>query len=328
MSVTSPSIVAALPDAPALAKAFARLARGDATNILSDLAEIETDRMVDGTITHTHCYSLALDGMGWPRIGLLVDNICGLVIDYAIPRSRIREAVDQCETSGNQGPIVRLAQEAKGLFTHLKQSGEGGELLLFCLTEMVLGFPQVLAKMSLKTSSEMHYHGADGMHASIEPTSGKLCLWWGESKLHKTASGAIRECLQSLAPFVIEPQSTQAKRDRDLRLLRSGVDLDEPVLEAAIKAYLDISNPLYRQLKFGGVGLIGFDHTCYPAHPQPAIAATIAAEVFKSSETWKKNAAKHLAAQALNSIDIHLFFLPFPSVDDFRKAVLRAVGIS
>lgn len=327
MNVISPAITAALPDAPALAEAFTRLARGETADIQSDLSAIETDHVVDGTTTKTHCYSLALDGMGWPRTGLLVDNICSLVVDYAIPRSRIREATELCEKGGNKGPLVRLAQEAKSLFTHLKQSGEGGELLLFCLAEMILGFPQVLAKMSLKTATDVHYHGADGIHASIDPASGKLCLWWGESKLHKTASGAIRECFKSLAPFLIEPQSAHAKRERDLRLLRSGVNLDDPSLEAAIKAYLSTSDPLYKKLVFGGIGLIGFNHACYPKHPQAAEAKAITSAVQESSSLWKKNVAKHVTAHSLGSIDIHLFLLPFPSVDDFRKAVLKAVGV-
>ncbi|WP_223252149.1 Hachiman antiphage defense system protein HamA [Paracoccus mutanolyticus] len=47
------------------------------------------------------------------------------------------------------------------MFTDLKSSGEGGELLLYLLTERFLGLPQILCKMSLKTSA--HYHGADGV---------------------------------------------------------------------------------------------------------------------------------------------------------------------
>ena len=110
-------------------------------------------------------------------------------------------------------------------------------------------------------------------------------------------------------------------------MLRSGVNLDDSALEAAIKAYLNTSNPLYKKLAFGGVGLIGFNHTCYPKHPKAADPAVIAAAVQESCVLWKKSVAKHVAAHSLDSIEMHIFLLPFPSVDDFRKAVLKAVGV-
>lgn len=326
MNMVSPALRSALPQAPALAAAFDRIARGDPSDLLADLVELETDFEIEGTMARTHCYAIGLDGMGWPRTGLLVDTAASLVVEYAIPRSRIKEAVKACEQRGHQGPIVRLAAEARSLFTHLSQSGEGGELLLFCLAEMVLGYPQVMAKMYLKTASQVHYHGADGVHASVDPADGKLCLWWGESKLHKTASGATSDCIKSIAPFLIEPQSSAAKRSRDLQLLRYGVDLDDSTLEAAIRAYLDISSSLYGKLKFGGIGLVGFDHQCYPPHPAKADADAIATTIAECSGTWKKQSAKNISKHKLEEIDLHLFFLPFPSVDSFRKKMLKAVG--
>jgi len=325
MNVPSPNITAALPNAPALARGFERIARGEPSDLLSDLVALEAHAEMGGTRAQTHCYALALDGMGWPRAGLLVDTVCSLVIEYAIPRSKIREAVESCN-SGHLGPIQRLAAEARSLFTHLNQTGEGGELLLFCLAELVLGFPQVMAKMHLKTAPAVHYHGADGVHASVDPETGKLCLWWGESKLHKTAAGATRECLKSLAPLLTERQSSTAKRARELQLLRYGIDLDDAALEGAIRAYLDIKSPFYRKLKFGGVGLVGFNHSCYPPHPQQANADAIAKAVAKSSAAWKTGFGKAITEHELEEIDIHLFFLPFPSVSEFRKAVLKGVG--
>ncbi len=37
------------------------------------------------------------------------------------------------------------------------------------------------------------------------PTTGFSKLYWGESKVYKSASDAIADCLASLAPFLIEP---------------------------------------------------------------------------------------------------------------------------
>lgn len=320
-------IRAAIPGAPAIASAFSRLARGNPSEFGADLVELEKHFSIAGTLSQSHCYALALDGMGWPRTNLLVENICGLVVEYAIPRSKIASAVEECAHRGNNGPIVRLANEARGLFTHLSNSGEGGELLLFCLAEMVLGYPQLIAKMHLKTATDVHYHGADGVHASVDGDTGQLCLWWGESKLHKTAASAITDCIASLTPLLLEPASSKAKRARDLTLLRYGIDLDDNALEEAIRAYLDTKNPNYNKLKFGAIGMVGFDHKCYPAHPTKADADEIAGAIMSSMDKWKDRFSEKIGNQNLNNIDFHIFFLPFPSVKEFRDEVRKSVGV-
>jgi hypothetical protein len=316
----------ALPDAPAIARAFDRIVRDEKILLLDHLATIEVDVAIEDTVARAHCYALALDGMDRPATGLLGDAICSFMVEYAIPRSQIREAHDILKGTGNSTAVTRLSNRARQLFAHLKKSGEGGELLLYCFAEMILGFPQVLAKMFLKTATDIHYHGADGVHASADPESGRLTLWWGESKLHKNVTAATTECFKSLAPFLIEPQSDLAKRTRDLQLLRQSVDLDDPDLEAAIKGYLDTSSGGWKKLKFGGIGLVGFDDPCYPAHPKKGKADAIAAAVTASVDGWKKHAGKRIAHHALEDIDLHLFFVPFPSVDEFRKYILKVVG--
>ena len=102
-------------------------------------------------------------------------------------------------------------------------------MLLFLLAERFLCLPQVLCKMDLKTDSRMHYHGADGVYASISET-GNLKLYWGESKMYKDAIAAIRDCLSSLAPFLIEEEQEGAGRERDLILLSDRADLSDPGL--------------------------------------------------------------------------------------------------
>ena len=64
----------------------------------------------------------------------------------------------------------------------------------------------------------LHYHGADGVYAGVTP-EGVLKLYWGESKIYEDAGDAIRACLASLAPYLIEPEHEGAERERDLLLL-------------------------------------------------------------------------------------------------------------
>src|SRR4051812_3915153 len=99
--------------------------------------------------------------------------------------------------------------------TDLAKTGEGGEMLLFLLAERFLGLPHVLCKMDLKTDSRVHYHGADGVYADVAD-DGHIKLYWGESKMYADAKTAIKACLKSLAPFILEDEHEKATRARDI----------------------------------------------------------------------------------------------------------------
>jgi hypothetical protein len=101
------------------------------------------------------------------------------VVDYAIPRKKINEAVKYFNETQSTAKITKLANQAKRLFTRLANSGEGGEFILFLFAEQFLRFPQIICKMSLKTSSQMHYHGADGIHIGVDKDNKKFMFILG-----------------------------------------------------------------------------------------------------------------------------------------------------
>src|SRR3546814_10487872 len=67
--------------------------------------------------------------------------------------------------------VSQLNQRALALFKRVRKasnrSGEAGELLLYLLTEWILGAPQIIAKMGLKTNPQMPVHGSDGVHVRV-----------------------------------------------------------------------------------------------------------------------------------------------------------------
>jgi hypothetical protein len=101
-------------------------------------------------------------------------------VEYAIPREKIEKAKARDEKYGQSNALIALFEIAKQTFTHLKNSGEGSELLVFLLAERFLKLPQVLCKMDLKTASGVHFHGCDGVYAQID--GDKLALYWGGSR--------------------------------------------------------------------------------------------------------------------------------------------------
>ncbi len=326
MTTSEGVITELLSETPLLARALAKLARGAPGDMAADLRTIEIEFELEETCARTHCYSFNIDGMGNPRVTQLITAVGERVTDYAIPRGRILEALDHHRLHGSTGPLVRLANEARALFTRLSSTGEGGELLLFCMAESLLGYPQLLTKMSLKTAPGVHYHGCDAVHASADERTGMLKLWWGEAKLHGSAAAATTKCLKDLAPFLIEPNSPLARRERDLTLLRHNMDFANPALEGAIRTFLDTRHINNNRLAFGGLCLIGFDHDCYAPDPK-SVTADVASRIAKAVGKWKRHARTRLLAEKLETIDLHLFFVPFPSVDDFRLRFRRELGL-
>lgn len=303
-----------------------RIARGDAADLAAVLHTIEHHAVIDGTriTTHTHC--VALDGRKKPRVGEFAKQIAQYVTEYAIPQSRIREAYEHQARTRTGNMVNRLASEAKGLFTSLDNSGEGGELLLFILGEVILKLPQLICKMDLKTSTQMHYHGADGLHVGVE--DGKLLLYWGESKLHEKPGDAIRECLNSLAPLLNGPGGSGSPEERDIQLLQRGIDFDNSALEAALKSFLNPKSTNFNKTEFRGLCLVGFDVDCYPSTPNATDLVHVEDSIKKLMPQWKKQIKNRSVAEKVETFSLHFFCLPFPSIDDFRKAFKRELGFS
>jgi hypothetical protein len=287
------------------------------------LHEIETHVLVDGTRVTAHCHCLKLDGNGRPRVEPLVNAVIDHVIDYAVPRSVIREAREELERTGSTRKFARLQNEAKELFTDLEQSGEGGELLLFVLAEVVLRLPQLICKMSLKTNQRMHIHGADGLHAGVDPISGRLILYWGESKIHGDVTSAVRECLASVAPMLSEYNASK----RDLQLLQRHADLDDEPLELALKKFLAPDSNQPESVEFQSICLVGFDSEAYPKGPSRIEVEEVAKQIVTALPTWKGHVKKRITDERLDAFGMHFLFVPFPSVDEFRGLIKKYLGI-
>lgn len=271
------------------------------------------------TTVRTHF--LAVDVNGQPAMQQLANVMAGALLDFAIPRSRIKRAFSAFQDTGSAAAIIELHAEARELLVKSDTSGEGGELLLFLLMEKILGYPQILSKMPFKTNSEMHVHGSDGVHARLNE-DGVLDLYWGESKLYKDSSTAFTDCFESIAPF-LKPGAYETRK-RDLLLVREHLNVDDEQLVAHLIRYFDESKPEHLSLRWNGVCLIGFDLTEYPN-----VATAVEDEVAKISAQvtrWHTAVLSRITGNDLLAVNIDVFCIPIPSVMDLRKAVRAKVG--
>jgi hypothetical protein len=249
------------------------------------------------------------------------------IADYAVPRAQLAKAKARDAKYNSTEAVAALVEQAKRTFTDLAKTGEGGEMLLFLLAERFLKLPQILCKMDLKTDTRMHYHGADGVYAGVTG-EGVLKLYWGESKIYSDVGAAIRECLSSLAPFLIEADHEGAERERDLILLADKADLNEPKLTDALKGFFDKNSSQSKRVQYCGVALVGFDGDFYPPDQVKAIADEITNAARAGIDAWRSTIGRRLKAEKLEQVEIQLFCLPLPSADGFRDAFLKAMGVA
>ena len=191
--------------------------------INSRIEEVRYSVDIPETNAKGYCYCIKIDNNGNLRLQDLIEYIDTRIVDYAIPKKEIDEAGSNYNKTGSTRKILELQRKAENLFTDLKNTGEGGEILLYILTQDILKLPQLISKMSLKTSGKLHYQGADGIHFQYNETTKNLELYWAESKMYKDLNTAISKCFESIKGFLLDPQGYTSTQERDIDLITSNI---------------------------------------------------------------------------------------------------------
>jgi hypothetical protein len=325
------TLTASLVSVPAglTADAFASLLRRAEVpaEVSSYLETISVDTAIPGTKTKIRWHRIAHDAThNKPDIEKLVGKLMKLLVDFACPRSEIEAAHKRLvETKSSEG-FAALQEKARRLFTKADRAGEVGELLLFYLAERLLGYPQVLCKMPLKTNPNVHAHGADGVHASLHPTTNHLRLHWGEAKLWGDFGAALNDCCHSLQEMLIGSPDAKKTKTRDLELLRDNLDLTNPIVEAAIMQYLNPDDALSKKVEFCGLALVGFNYADYAAL-SAEFTKPDADSITVRTTVWAEKIKQALQKHALIGLTVDTLCVPCSSVEDIRSEFKKALGV-
>jgi len=196
--------------------------------------------------------------------------------------------------------------------------GELGELLLFTLLEVYFEAPKILSKISLKTSRRMPVYGADAVHAQYR--DGTLRLYLGESKLHKSFSGAATSATTSIS-------SALEKYRVEFDLIDSYIDFPEMDTEVRDEL-IDLLNPFSKDNE----SISDVLHSpCFIGFVEPAVFSNDEGNYKKQYiEVAKEHIGDFYTKLQNKKNDINktaLLLLPFSSLDDLIKEFIVYMGI-
>jgi len=303
-----------------------------------DLTKLEANL---GTIEHTvktECAGLTLRlhfpafRQRKPMVAELIDAVSLHIINFCLPRSQVNEVqalYNKIPVDEFMQRVERMRQEAFDLFKRAHQktnrNGEAGELILYLLTEWLLGAPQIIAKMSLKTSSEMAVHGADGVHVRYCTDTGRLFVYWGEAKLYQDIGSAITAAAESIAESLREE-----KVKHEITLVKRFLNLSD--LEAPVRsALLELLDPFGSETTNRHdvvTCLIAFD---FDGFVKAEGATGDAQAEFRKLALVKLDEAAPKIANALKDKGmahqaVEMFIVPVPSIARMRELFQDKIG--
>lgn len=264
----------------------------------------------------------------------LIGTIALYLTHFSLPRKQV-EAVYKAQAKlktpfERHQAISRLEQEARSLFIRARKSsrrtGEAGELLLYLFTEWLLDAPQIIAKMSLKTSAQMPVHGSDGIHVRFDAKSGRLILFSGEAKFHSNITKAVASAITS-----IKAGLSREKMRHEIDLVNRHIDFSglDGVARTSLLRYLDPFDNAYNDRLEVVTCLVGFDFTGYadlvatgPDDPDTNFKTLATAKLREVGPVF----ARALKNAGLPNQRVELFLFPVPSVSVLRDLFQNQIG--
>jgi hypothetical protein len=286
------------------------------------LATVEHSEVIEDFSATTRMHFLKFDGNGQPVIKALAELMFEHAIDYCL-NARERPATLSPQES------MRLSKAARKLFVHPAateddpdQTGEAGELLLYLLIEAVLGAPQVVAKMELKTNPKLEVNGSDGIHMNWSEKDSVVDIYFGEAKLYQDLGSALTSALKSIDKF----HEDDILRHELLLVTKQFKYAHDSVKEMA-QELLESGVPS-EGVRINHACLIGYNWKEYLEifkSPASQRLTDLTTKYLSDSARIHELCRAKLTSFKSKHVNLVFFFLPFNKVQDFRDAFNAAM---
>jgi hypothetical protein len=303
---------------------------GDFSHLSPRLRHLAYDTAACGDRIEVRCSYPSFRG-GEPTVNDFIDIIANHIVPFCLPRTEI-QAAQHLFASGDHvkaGMIAAtLAQKAKDLFIKAQKgssrSGEAGEIILYILNEWILKAPQIVSKMYLKTNNNMPVHGTDGIHARFDTGTGKLHLYWGESKAHKTLNSALADALESIKEFV---DGGQEGREIDIISAYPDFGSLDSATQDAFLAYLDpYSEQSGNRVPIFSCLLVHEFDAPKGKYTDDEVEQLYIDQVNGSVDAFIKGIENKIKTKGLEMKRFEFFLIPVPSVQGFRDRFQAKIG--
>lgn len=271
------------------------------------------------------------------KLSLFVHNVNANSFDYDLLKERLLEPLIDFSLSGKtsaklQGMPATLSKRARERFVQKMNTGELGELLLFCFLKTHLKAPKILSKLELKTSNKFYVNGSDGIHF-LKLDDGNYQIIFGESKTIKNLSDAIREALQSIHDFKNEVNSKGEEK--------SGINYEKTLISAHLEneSFTDDEKLIIEDLiypkesnKFNvdnAFGIfIGYEISITEEDKNLSneeFRNVINERIKKEIEGQFDNISKKISDLGLNGHCFYIYILPFTDLDQVREDITKSI---
>lgn len=268
-----------------------------------------------------------------PMVAEFVQAIVTKLVSFCFSNAHLKAAyaeMKDLDDDARQEASNLLFMDAVDLFIkaqkNTKRSGEFGELIAYLLMEWVIGAPQIIAKMGLKTNPEMPIHGSDGVHLKYDPETERMLVYFGESKSYQKVTAAIKDAVASVAT-ALSPD----KIKHELLLVKQQFDLAGVAPEARepILAFLNPLSPEASKREMIAVIFIAFDFAGFEAMKKldlDEVPAAFEKALEKALATHAQTLEAELKAAKIDHRRVEVFFLPVPKVKDLRSMFHQRIG--
>jgi hypothetical protein len=198
------------------------------------------------------------------------------------------------------------------------RSGELGEIALYFLLETFFKAPQIVSKMSLKTTGGENVKGSDGIHLGI--VDGNKCVFYCESKLNKLKDAAFKDCIDSVIKF------REEKKDFEVSIINNHIDIADPSLKQAVLDFLNPGKPKGDDWLEVHACFVGFNWDRFARIEEETIndvlMQRVRIELAEEIDSAKAFLETKLQTPA-NKLRYFFFVMPFKDIEALRSNFIR-----
>ena len=276
---------------------------------------VEHNESINSLKAKLRFHHLKFDGNGRPMTKALAGLLYNYIIDYCIAAKNRPAPISFTDAA-------RLTKEARKLFRNPDitddspdKTGEAGEALLYFLIEAIIQAPQIVAKMELKTNRKLESNGSDGIHARWNEDDNVVDFYFGESKLYQDMGDAISSAIKSIEGF-----HTNEIYKHEFTMITKHFKYADEEVQKAVTEHIELGEP-GPGARINHACLIGYnwdEYSCIPNGSSAALTEEFKRRFTAATTLIAKTLDKKLEKFSKKHLHFDVFFMPLPSVQEFR----------